>query len=144
MHRLFRISVQCFAKMLACVLMSTCVLAQPQSRGFGNVAPASAATGGRTVALVVGVSDYPFVTPLNYAAEDALLMYDFLQSSAGGNVSPANMRLLINEEATAQNIVIRGLSWIENTVKPVQGDRIIIYLAGHGDAISSDEAFFLC
>ncbi|MFM7728534.1 MAG: caspase domain-containing protein, partial [Flavobacteriales bacterium] len=120
------------------------VAAFAQTRGFGNVAPAAAATGGRTIALVVGVSDYPFVTPLNYAAEDALLMYDFLQSSAGGNVAPANMRLLINEEATLQNVWARGLSWIENTIKPAQGDRVIIYMAGHGDAISSDEAFFLC
>jgi hypothetical protein len=119
--------------------------AQEQTRGFGTVTPPAAATkAGRTVALVVGVSDYPFVTPLNYAAEDALLMYDFLQSNAGGNVSPADIRLLVNEEATLQNVWGRGLSWIENTVKPAQGDRVIIYLAGHGDAIDADESFFLC
>ncbi|MFM7725364.1 MAG: caspase domain-containing protein, partial [Flavobacteriales bacterium] len=45
---------------------------------------------------------------------------------------------------TLQNVWARGLSWIENTIKPAQGDRVIIYMAGHGDAISSDEAFFLC
>ncbi|MFM7725237.1 MAG: hypothetical protein ACKO7B_00920, partial [Flavobacteriales bacterium] len=105
------------------------VAAIAQTRGCGNVAPAAAATGGRTMAVVVGVSDYPFVTPLNYAADDALLMYEFLQSSAGGNVPRENIKLLLNDEATLQGVVIQGMSWLENTMKPTRGDRVIIYLA---------------
>jgi uncharacterized caspase-like protein len=127
---------------LACWIISIFSSGQ-QNRGFGEISQPGQGIQ-RQFALIVGVSDYQYVTPLNYATNDALLMYEFLLSNAGGHVPKNNISLLLDAEATASNVWSRGLSWLERTVRPTKGDRIYIYLAGHGDAISSQEAFFLC
>ncbi len=98
---------------------------------------------GNTYALVIGISDYMGVQPLQFADQDALLFYQFLQSNAGGNVPPQNIKLLINEEATAGSIMTRGISWLQNTVQPKPGDRVYFYFAGHGDAVDASEAYLL-
>jgi len=97
---------------------------------------------GKTYALVVGISDYPHVQPLNYASEDALLFYQFLTSKAGGCVAKNNIRLLVDEEATAAGIWIKGISWLQQQ-KPTAGDKVIFYFSGHGDAVDAHEAYFL-
>ncbi len=98
---------------------------------------------GNTYALVIGISDYMGVQPLQFADQDALLFYQFLQSNAGGDVPPQNIKLLINEEATAGSIMTRGISWLQNTVQPKPGDRVYFYFAGHGDAVDASEAYLL-
>jgi hypothetical protein len=83
------------------------------------------------------------VLPLQFADKDALLFYQFLLSNAGGAVPAQNIKLLINEEATAGGIMTRGISWLQNTVQPKPGDRVYFYFAGHGDAIDAAEAYLL-
>ena len=98
---------------------------------------------GNTYAVIVGISDYPYLHPLHYADKDAELFRDFLQSPAGGNVKFENISLLLNENATAANFWIKGISWLTAKKNPQKGDRVYFYFAGHGDAINKDEYFFL-
>jgi TolB-like protein len=81
-------------------------------------------------AVIVGISKYS--NPqfnLNYADADAKLFYDFLKSPTGGSVPEAQMKLLVNEEATRPNIV----KWIKKIFEESsKEDLIIFYFAGHG------------
>lgn len=96
----------------------------------------------QTYALLIGISDYKFIRPLTYADKDAELFRDFLKSKGGGNLPDDNIYCLLNEEAKAANFWIKGMSWLRSK-NLKNGDRLYIYMAGHGDAINSDEYFFL-
>ena len=96
----------------------------------------------RTYAMIMGISTYKFIRPLSYADKDAELFKDFLKSPAGGNLKDTNLYFLENEEAKMANFWIKGMDWL--TKKNLQkGDKLYIYLAGHGDAIDENEFFFL-
>ncbi len=97
---------------------------------------------GQTYALILGISNYKYIRPLTYADRDAELFRDFLRSSAGGNLPNDNIFCLLNEEAKAGNFWVKGMSWLR-TKAMKKGDRLYIYMAGHGDAINQDEYFFL-
>ncbi|HEX7905370.1 MAG TPA: caspase family protein [Chitinophagaceae bacterium] len=99
-------------------------------------------TGPQTFAMVVGISKYKFVRPLVYADKDAELFRDYLRSPAGGSVKDDNLFCLLNENAISSNFWGKGFQWLK--AKRLQrGDRLFIYLAGHGDAIDEDQFFFL-
>jgi hypothetical protein len=53
--------------------------------------------------------------------------------------------LLLNEQATHANVTA-GLAWLNNSLgaQPKPGDRVYIYLSGHGDAYDASEAYYLC
>ena len=107
--------------------------------------PHPSAHSGNVYALIVGVSNYPYVKPLNFAEEDALLFFEFLRSKAGGEVPENHIKLLLNEQATHANVTA-GLAWLNNSLgaQPQDGDRVYIYLSGHGDAYDASEAYYLC
>jgi Flp pilus assembly protein TadD len=96
----------------------------------------------RTLAVIVGISKYPNLKPLDYADKDAYLFRSFLNSGAGGHVPDSNIKILTESEATSANFWLQGMRWLSDK-KPQPGDRVYIYLAGHGDAINSAEYFFL-
>ena len=96
----------------------------------------------RTYAMVMGISSYKFIQPLAFADSDAELFRDFLKSPAGGKLPDSNIYFLENEEAKAANFLVKGMSWLRNR-NLKGGDRLYIYLAGHGDAINQDEYFYL-
>ena len=96
----------------------------------------------RTFAMVMGISTYKFIRPLSFADSDAELFRDFLKSPAGGKLADSNIYFLKNEEAKAANFLVKGMSWLRNR-NLKSGDRLYIYLAGHGDAINQDEYFYL-
>lgn len=82
-------------------------------------------------ALIIGISDYATEDlNLQYAANDAELVYRFFRSPAGGELPLEHIRLLRNQEATAARIVSE-LRWLSE--KAESRDEIIIYFAGHGD-----------
>lgn len=98
--------------------------------------------GPQTFAIVMGISRYQYVRPLTYADKDAILFKDFLKSPGGGAVNEDNIFTLLNEEALAKTFWTKGFQWLR--AKQLQkGDRLFIYLAGHGDAIDEDQYFFL-
>ena len=104
--------------------------------------PPADTTGSRTFAMVMGISTYKFIRPLAYADSDAELFRDFLKSGGGGNLPDSNIYFLKNEDVKAANFFVKGMSWLRNK-KLQEGDRLYIYMAGHGDAISQDEFFYL-
>jgi tetratricopeptide (TPR) repeat protein len=98
--------------------------------------------GPQTFAMIMGISRYKFVRPLTYADKDAEMFRDFLKSPAGGKLPDDNIYTLLNEQATLANFYTKGFQWLK--VKQLQkGDRLFIYLAGHGDAIDEEQFFYL-
>ena len=96
----------------------------------------------RTFAMIMGISTYKFIRPLSFADSDAELFRDFLKSPAGGKIADSNIYFLKNEEAKAANFLVKGMSWLRNRNLKT-GDRLYIYLSGHGDAINQEEYFYL-
>jgi len=88
---------------------------------------------GDTYAVVIGISNYQNVVDLEYTHKDALAFASFLQTKTGGNVPIDNIKLFIDEEATANNIG-DAFTWLLNITKP--RDRVYIFYAGHGDVES--------
>lgn len=98
--------------------------------------------GSQTFAFIVGVSNYKYVRPLSYADKDAELFRDFLKSPGGGSVKDDNIYFLTNEKVNNANFWSKGFQWLK--AKDLRsGDRLFIYMAGHGDAIDEDQFFFL-
>ena len=99
-------------------------------------------SGPRTFAMIMGISNYKFIRPLSYADKDAELFRDFMKSPGEGNLPDENVYCLLNEDAKAANFWVKGMAWLKSK-NLRKGDRLFIYLAGHGDAIDQDEYFFL-
>ncbi len=98
--------------------------------------------GPQSFAIIMGVSKYKYVRPLTYADKDAELFRDYLKSPGGGGLKDDNIFSLFNEQALASTFWTKGFQWLR--AKELQkGDRLFIYLAGHGDAIDEDQYFFL-
>lgn len=98
--------------------------------------------GPQTFAIILGISKYKYVRPLSYADKDAELFRDYLKSPGGGSVRDNNIFCLLNENANSFNFWSKGFQWLK--AKNLQrGDKLFIYLAGHGDAIDEDQFFFL-
>src|ERR1044071_3655813 len=119
------------------VIFSLCLI---ENEAAGQVTQDTSAH--RTFAMIMGISTYKFIRPLNYADADAELFRDFLKSPAGGKVADSNIYFLENEDAKAANFLVKGMSWLRNRNLKA-GDRLYMYLAGHGDAINQDEYFYL-
>jgi tetratricopeptide (TPR) repeat protein len=98
--------------------------------------------GPQTFALIMSVSKYKYVKPLEYAVKDAELFRDFLKSPAGGSLKDDNIYFIADEMANEANFQVKGAAWLK-AKKLQKGDRLFIYLAGHGDAIDEDRFFYL-
>lgn len=87
----------------------------------------------RSYALVIGVGNYPNLEgnfQLQYAEKDAESIYSVLISPEGGNFRAENVKRLIGEEATLENIRRELEEWLPSVAQPE--DRVLIYFAGHG------------
>ncbi|MDD4103110.1 MAG: caspase family protein [Kiritimatiellae bacterium] len=108
--------------------------------------PAAAAISKRGIhwAVIIGVSAYrdTRIAPLRYATHDAQKFYDWIISPQGGRHSPANVKLLLDADATAVNIRQALFGWLQQAVAE---DQVTIYFAGHGspDAPGSSSNLFL-
>jgi tetratricopeptide (TPR) repeat protein len=131
-----------FIYFIGIILVPFNLSAQTEIRGGKIEAGSTYNPPKNTYAIIVGISNYPKLTPLKYADNDAILFREFLMSPAGGSTPLENIRIMLNEEATAPNFWLNGMSWL-NSRNPSEGDRVYIFLAGHGDAINSSEYFFL-
>jgi uncharacterized caspase-like protein len=93
-----------------------------------------------TYALVIGISKYKEITPLQYADRDAVAFTEFLKTQ---NVPESNIKLILNEEATRLNVV-DGLYALASKAKAK--DRFYFYFGGHGDLeaeISAENSLLL-
>lgn len=80
-----------------------------------------------TYALIVGISSYKEIAPLQYADRDALAFAECLKNQ---QIPEQNIKLFLNEEAVRINIVDE-LFTLSQVMKPK--DRFFFYFGGHGD-----------
>ena len=101
---------------------------------------------GRKFAVIVGVSEYKYtdagLKSLNFADDDAQSVAAFLQTPQGGNFSAADVKLLLNQDATL-GAVRSAFSTFLKKAKP--NDLVFIFIAGHGapDPLASQNLYFL-
>ena len=81
-------------------------------------------------ALIIGIDKYQNVQKLNYAVDDAESIKEILEDSFHFHLD--NISILINEEATKQNIL---KSFSEITKNAKSNDRVLVFFAGHGDTM---------
>ena len=81
-------------------------------------------------ALVIGIDKYQNVQKLNYAVDDAESIKEILEDSF--HFPSDNISILINEEATKQNIL---KSFSEMTKNAKENDRVLVFFAGHGETM---------
>jgi hypothetical protein len=88
---------------------------------------------GKRWAVVIGISAYrdPAIQALKYADRDAKAFYDFLRSDLAGigGFAPENIQILLNEDATYQNMRVALFDFLKNATEE---DVVYIYYAGHG------------
>src|SRR5687768_3005079 len=79
-------------------------------------------------ALIVGIDKYVSASPLGYAVSDAAaiaaLLIDAFRFPTG------HVQVLLNEQATKENILDGYLQLTDGVVEP--NDRVLIFFAGHG------------
>ena len=80
-------------------------------------------------AVVVGVASYDHMPVLRYTDDDAYRFYAFLKSLEGGALPDEQVRILIDEEASRDNI-LGNLKEIFDKAGP--NDLVIFYFSGHG------------
>lgn len=87
----------------------------------------------KTYAVIIGVADYKYYGrsdgDLKYTINDAMKFYSFLMSEKGGSVPKENIVLLLNEEATKENIIKKSKELFANVKEK---DRIFFFFSGHG------------
>src|SRR5262245_23697123 len=124
-------SVHRFSQVLL-VLISFLVSAPA---GFGQTPP-------KTWAVVIGISRYPGLPggqQLQFAERDAQSFASALQSSG---INPANIKLLLGQQANLASIKEAVGSWLARSAGPQ--DTAIIFFSGHGYVEHSfDEAYLL-
>lgn len=88
-------------------------------------------------AVIIGISGYKDtrITPLRYASADAKAFYNWAVSSNGGKYSPANVKILLDRNATTSNIKNALFVWLKQALEE---DIVTIYFAGHGSPESPD------
>ena len=78
-------------------------------------------------ALLIGINEYQYETPLHYAVEDAKEMKRLLSEKL--DFPDENITILLDSAATLQGIK-RSMEDLEN--KTSKNDRVLIYFGGHG------------
>ncbi|MCP3930322.1 MAG: peptidase C14 caspase catalytic subunit p20 [Bacteroidetes bacterium] len=80
-------------------------------------------------AVVVGVGRYSHMPVLKYSDDDAYQVYAFLKSPEGGALPDRQIRVLIDEDATREQI-IKTLR--ETLLRADDNDVVLFYFSGHG------------
>ena len=87
----------------------------------------------RSYAVVVGISRYqnlPDKWQLRFPERDAQSIYTILISPEGGNFKAENVHLLAGSKATLSAVRHEIDDWLPSVAR--DGDRVLIYFAGHG------------
>jgi len=102
-----------------------------------KAAPVGRSDIGQRWAVVIGVSEYEDsrIPGLRYAARDAQSVYDWLVSPNGGRFAPSRVSLLLDRNATNENIKEALFAWLKQAIEE---DLVVIYFAGHGSPESPD------
>jgi tetratricopeptide (TPR) repeat protein len=86
----------------------------------------------RRYAIVVGIGDYKDrkIPPLHYTVADARGVFEILTDEKYGFFSKENVKVLINAEASTQEVKNAFGIWLKKRVR--ENDFVMIYFAGHG------------
>jgi len=98
------------------------------SAGIGTSPYATPAVA-KVHAVIVGVAQYPHYPALRYTDDDAYRLYAFLMSPEGGAIPDEQMVVLIDEDATRDNI-LRHMRDLFGKAGP--NDLVLLYFSGHG------------
>lgn len=80
-------------------------------------------------AVVVGVGRYATMPTLKYTVDDAYHYYAFLKSPEGGALPDNQIKVLVNEDATRNNIL---QTMRQTLLQADENDVIMFYFSGHG------------
>lgn len=80
-------------------------------------------------ALVVGVASYQHMPSLKYTDDDAYQVYAFLKSPEGGAIPNENIKVLVDDVATKNNIL---MAMEQLFSKADENDVVLLYMSGHG------------
>lgn len=80
-------------------------------------------------AVIIGVSRYTSMPVLRYTDDDAYQIYAFLKSPEGGALPDNQIKLLIDEDATRDNIVTAMRTIF---LRADENDVVMFYFSGHG------------
>jgi len=101
---------------------------------------------GRKFALIIGISEYLYTIDglknLRFADKDAQAIADFLRTPAGGAFAAADVKLLLNRNASL--IAVR--SALDEIARQARSpDLVFIFIAGHGapDPLAPQNLYFL-
>ena len=105
--------------------------ASARARGGLNSSPSQRA-GGRMLAILIGIGDYPpALRGLRYAAEDATHLFGLLTDRENRlAIGGEDAVLLTDRQATARNIREALSRWLLRNERP--DDTVLVYFAGHG------------
>jgi hypothetical protein len=100
--------------------------------GVQNISPEGGNETHQRYAIVIGIGNYKDrkIPPLHYTVVDAQGIYNVLTNEKYGFLLKENVKILINEEASTQNIKKTFGKWLKKNVR--ENDFVIIYFAGHG------------
>ena len=88
--------------------------------------------------LIVGISSYPAPYALDLANKDARDFAHHMAQQTGQLYNSTVPKLLIDEQATRQNI-LDGLKWLSDNVG--EKDAGVVFFAGHGEKVGSSYFF---
>ncbi|MBM4160610.1 MAG: CHAT domain-containing protein [Ignavibacteria bacterium] len=96
-----------------------------------KLAPKERGPGPQRWAVVVGISEYTHrgIPALKYAESDAQAFAEFLKKPEGGGFEPDHMRILLNNDATLENLKEALIDFLSHAIDK---DLVIIFFAGHG------------
>ena len=106
----------------------------------------TAASGGNTYAIVIGISNYkdPDIPKLSFSNRDAIVFADFLMSAPGGSVPKQNIKLLTDSMASIGE-VDKAIRWVMDNSK--EDDKVFFYFSGHGEmenVTMSNNGYLIC
>ena len=102
--------------------------------------PGTQAQPGTLYALLVGINDYPEPVPsLRGCVPDIEHVRDFLHERGTGSVAPAQIKTLLNAEATRQRVIDTFRSHLGQAKV---GDVALFYFSGHGTQQPSPQEFW--
>ncbi len=102
----------------------------------------SARKAGGYFAVVIGIGNYQDrrIPRLRYSTRDAQEMYEVLTDPRYGFFSKDHVRLLVDEQATYNNIKSAIGTWLRRNAR--KDDTVVIFFAGHG-AIEDNKAYWV-
>ena len=80
------------------------------------------------VAVIIGISNYKSLPKAEFAKDDAQVFYDYAIRALG--VKPGNIKLLIDEQADAEEIYTAFKTWLPARVKSTTD--VYVFYSGHG------------